>query len=73
VLKTSQASCCALAAPQAPTFGPPSRTTTALECPAIVLLLVGSTALAGISFCAAVQRRFAMSKAAFQAALASSM
>ncbi|RZN12683.1 hypothetical protein CWO91_03085 [Bradyrhizobium genosp. SA-3] len=62
-----------MAEAQAPTFGPPSRTTTALDCPAIVLLLVGSTALASISFRVAVQRRFATSRAAFQAALPSSM
>ncbi|WP_442547924.1 hypothetical protein [Bradyrhizobium ottawaense] len=73
MLKTSQASCCVLAAAQAPTFGPRSRTTTALDCPAKVLLLVGSTALAGISFCAAVQGRFAMPRAVFQAELPSPM
>ncbi|MBB4258179.1 hypothetical protein [Bradyrhizobium sp. CIR3A] len=38
-----------------------------------MLLLVGSTALAGISFCAPVQRRFAMPRAVFQAELPSSM
>ncbi|PPQ20034.1 hypothetical protein CV770_07385 [Bradyrhizobium sp. AC87j1] len=55
-----------------PTFGSPSRTTTALDCPTIVLLLVGSTALVAISLRAMVQRRFAMPSAAFSAALPSS-